>query len=261
MESVDNEGPGRRSLDVPTPGVLYINDDLTGPIREHFGADSEQAQLATELLDRAQYDLRKVVVLTIERQLEGIVTQGPRDPFEVTIAIGGAGKTAADLIHRRTEWFPAIREIALTRVENGAGGHDLRGADRLREQLEWLTGAGRVAVVDDTVYSGLTAMAVLDALPDGAVERTEFFCLKAVGETADRLRQKCEITIGFAAPGTINEDVSIINATGLVYRVAIRTRLGPDMAFFDRPQWMRAWFPADHEKIIELCQRLNAKVS
>ena len=197
-------------------------------------------------------------MLTIERQLEGIVSQGPRRPFPAAVAIGGAGKTAADLIHRRTGWFPAIKEIALTRVENGEGGHDLRGADLLRQQLGGLTGAGRVAVVDDTVYSGLTAAAVLDALPDGTLERTELFCLKAVEQTANRLRQKCTVTVGFAASGTINEEVSIINATGLVYRVAIRTRHGPDMAFFDRPEWMRAWFPADHQKITELCQRLNA---
>ena len=249
------------SLDVPTPGVLYINDDLTGPIRERFGPCSEPDVLANELMRRARYDPDKVGVLTIERQLEGIVSQGPRRPFPEAIAIGGAGKTAADLIHRRTGWFPAIKKIALTRVENGEGGHDLRGADRLPQQLGRLTGSGKVAVVDDTVYSGLTAAAVLDALPDGILPHTELFCLKAVGQTAERLRAKCAVTVGFVAPGTINEDVSIINATGLVYRGAIRTRHGPDMAFFDRPEWMRAWFPADHEQLIDLCRRLNAAVS
>lgn len=247
------------TLDVPTPAVLYINDDLTGPLRERFGEGSEQDRLAAELLKSARYDPGRVVLLSVARQVEGVAIQGPREPFAAAIAIGSAGETAARQIHLRTGWFPAIVKVDLTRVERQDGGYDLRGSESLAEQLASLAGRSSIAIVDDTVFSGLTATAVLDALPDGAAARTELFCLKAVAETAEQLRKRCPVTVGFSAPGTILDEVSIINATGLVYRVAVRTRHG-SMAFFERPEWMRAWFPTNHEDVIDLCARLNAAI-
>ena len=253
------QGPPKATLDVPTPAVLYINDDLTDAVRQRFGAGSEPDRLVAELLERAVYDPERVVVLTVEEQVEGIVSDGPRRPFEVAVAIGDAGHEAARRIHRRTGWFPRIKKIDLTRIEDGRGGYDLAGAESLGAALADVTGT--VAIVDDTVFSGITATAVLDALPGSVLGQTEVFCLKAVAATVERLRERCPVTVGFSAPGTILDEVSIINATGLVYRVAIRPRHGPPMAFFERPEWMRAWFPTDHPYLIDICARLNAAVT
>jgi len=44
----------------------------------------------------------------------------------------------------------------------------------------------------------------------------------------------------------------------LVRRIAIRRPGQRALAFLDRPDWLRAWFPADHAEILELCRRLNA---
>ena len=38
-------------------------------------------------------------------------------------------------------------------------------------------------------------------------------------------------------------DVSFINASGLVLPGAIRCADGSTLAFYERPEWMRAWFP------------------
>jgi hypothetical protein len=54
------------------------------------------------------------------------------------------------------------------------------------------------------------------------------------------------------------EDVSFINASGLVLRVGIRRRARPPLAFFERPQWIRAWFPGRDREVIAACRRLNA---
>jgi hypothetical protein len=54
------------------------------------------------------------------------------------------------------------------------------------------------------------------------------------------------------------EDVSFINATGLVLRVGIRRRGLPPLAFFERPEWIRAWFPGRDREVVAACRRLNA---
>jgi hypothetical protein len=43
-------------------------------------------------------------------------------------------------------------------------------------------------------------------------------------------------------------------------RGAIRRADGPPLAFFERPEWMAAWFPAGAAEITDLCRRLQALV-
>jgi len=52
--------------------------------------------------------------------------------------------------------------------------------------------------------------------------------------------------------------VSFINASGLVRRVSIRPQGRPPLAFFERPEWIRAWFPGRAEEVVTTCRRLNA---
>jgi hypothetical protein len=126
----------------------------------------------------------------------------------------------------------------------------------MARQLSGLT-AGSIAVVDDTVFSGLTLRAVLAALSPEARRRTHVFCLRAVAESLASVAALCPVTVGVAAPGRILRDVSFINASGLVRRGAIRRAGAPPLAFFERPEWMRAWFPAHVERVTSLCRRLR----
>jgi hypothetical protein len=244
----------------PTPRLLYVHDDLTGEVARDAGPDSPAAVAARELLAMLARDPERVRILTLDAQVDRLVAQGGHAPFALTLGIGAAGQRAAEALHARTAWFPRIRRIGLTREEDARGGYRLVStvADDLSVQLDGVAECASLAVVDDTVFSGLTMRAVVEALPAPARAHTHAFCLRGVAESIATVRERCPITAGLAAPGRQLEDVSFINASGLVRRIAIR-RLGrPPLAFFDRPEWIRAWFPPAHVEVLAICRRLNA---
>jgi hypothetical protein len=186
-----------------------------------------------------------------------VIAQGDHPPFEAAIGIGSAGARVASQLHERVRWFPTIRRVDLWREEDSDGGYVLAGPTPLAEQLGAVSEATSLAVVDDTVFSGLTLRTVLTALPVLPRRRTRAFCLRAVGESLADIARLAPVTAGFVASGRILEDVSFINASGLVRRGAIRRVDRSPLAFFERPEWMAAWFPGYHEEVIALCRDLN----
>ena len=244
----------------PTPRTLYVHDDLSEDVADTAGPASPAAALARELLALLAADRERVRVLTLAEQVERVATQGPHAPFALTIGIGGAGERVARALHARTGWFPRLHRVGLTREEDGAGGYRLvsTGPASLAAQLEATRDCASLAVVDDTVFSGLTMTGLLEALDGGQRARTRAFCLRGVAEAVATVAALCPITVGVAAPGRRLHEVSFINASGLVRRAAIRRPGRPPLAFFDRPEWIRAWFPARHADVLALCRRLNA---
>ena len=244
----------------PTPRLLYVHDDLTDEVARHDGADSPAAALARDLLALIGRDPERVRILTLGEQVERVMAQGDHAPFALALGIGAAGQRVAEALHARVGWFPRIRRIGLTREEDGRGGYRVVSTEArdLASQLDGVTDCASLAVVDDTVFSGLTMRAVISALPESARRRTRAFCLRGVAESIAAVAALCPITAGVAAPGRRLDDVSFINASGLVRRVAIRRPGQPPLAFFDRPEWIRAWFPAVHGDVLAICQRLNA---
>ena len=79
-----------------------------------------------------------------------------------------------------------------------------------------------------------------------------------MAETAPSIDALCPLTLGFAAEGRIDDEVSFINASGLVTRVGIKRVGRPPLAFFERPEWMHAWFPGYAGEVSDLCRRLNS---
>jgi hypothetical protein len=244
----------------PTPRLLYVHDDLTDEVTRHAGIGSPAAALARDLLALVARDAGRVRVITLGEQVERVVAQGPHPPFALALAIGAAGERVALALHARAGWFPLVRRIGLAREEDGRGGYRVVSTetDDLPAQLDGVAGCASLAVVDDTVFSGLTMRAVIGALPATARTRAHAFCLRGVAEAIATVAALCPVTAGLAAPGRRLEDVSFINASGLVRRVAIRRPGQPPLAFFDRPDWIRAWFPGAHAEVLALCQRLNA---
>jgi hypothetical protein len=166
----------------------------------------------------------------------------------------------AQQLHARTGWFPKISRVDVTREEDGDGGYTVVTTTGipLAQQLPPLDVVSSLAVVDDTIFSGLTMRTVLQALPPEVRVRTQAFCLRGVAASLASIRALCPIVIGIAAPGSLLDEVSFINASGLVMRVGIRHPDEPPQAFFERSMWMQAWFPGYADEVIALCQRLNA---
>ena len=236
--------------------ILYVHDDLTDDVHARHAAGSPAVTLVTEILTLVRRT--HVVVLTLAPQLDALVAQGPRAPFALTLGIGPAGERVARQVHARTGWFPTIRQVDLTREEDGRGGYavvSLRAVP-LAAQLAGVEPAASLAIVDDTIFSGITLRTLLDALPPAVRARTRAFCLRGVGESLAAVG--CPVAVGFAAPGKLLEDVSFINASGLVRRGAIRRTGAAPLAFFERPEWMREWFGEAAGPLIERCRQLNA---
>jgi len=243
----------------PTPRLLYVHDDLTDEVARDEGAGSPAAALARDLFALLARDTARVRILTLGEQVERVLAQGDHRPFALALGIGAAGQRVAQALHARTGWFPRIRRIGLTREEDGRGGYRVISTEAggLAAQLDGAADCASLAVVDDTVFSGLTMRAVILALPDAARRRAHAFCLRGVSDSIATVAALCPITAGVAAPGRRLDDVSFINASGLVRRVAIRRAGQPPLAFFDRPEWIRAWFPAVHREVLAVCARLN----
>jgi hypothetical protein len=244
----------------PTPRVLYIHDDLSEYVCRQQGEASPAWRLMGELLALMRRDSGRVVVLTVESQIERILAQRTYAPFALAIGIGRAGERVAQQLHAKTGWFPQIARVDITREEDGHGGYNIVSTSGipLAQQLPTLDAVSSLAVVDDTVFSGLTMRTVLQVLPPEVRARTQAFCLRGVAASLATIADVCPITIGFAAPGRLLDEVSFINASGLVMRVGIRHPDRPPQAFFERPVWMRAWFPSYAGQVIALCQRLNS---
>src|SRR2546428_5012982 len=182
----------------PTPQVFYIHDDLSNDVRHTHGEQSVAFQLTQELLMLVRRDPQRVVVLQHEDQITRLVGQGSHTPFTVTVGIGQAGERVARQLHQRTGWFPMIRRVDVTREEDGQGGYNLvsTNAQSLAEQLQGVETCASLAVVDDTVFSGLTMRTVLQALPSVVLAHTHAFCLRGVAESLPIIRLLCPISIG-----------------------------------------------------------------
>jgi hypothetical protein len=244
----------------PTPRVFYIHDDLSDYIRRKYGEASPAWQLAQELLARLRRDSGRVVVLRLEEQIDRLLAQGTYAPFALAIGIGRAGERVAQQLQARTGWFPKITRVSVTREEDGRGGYRVVSTTGvpLVQQLPPVDAMPSLAVVDDTVFSGLTMRTVLQALPPEVRARTQAFCLRGVAASLASILAFCPMTAGFSAPGRLLDEVSFINASGLVMRIAIRHPDRPPQAFFERAMWMQAWFPGYADAVMTLCQRLNA---
>jgi hypothetical protein len=244
----------------PTPKVLYIHDDVSDFVARRHGQASRAGQLTREFFELVCREPTRVALLTLESQMAPLLARGKYAPFALAIGIGRAGERVAQQLHARTGWFPKISRVDITREEDGNGGYDVVTTTgiSLVQQLPDLDALSFLAVVDDTVFSGQTMRTVLMALSAEVRTRTQAFCLRGVAASVAGIAALCPIAIGFAAPGRLLEEVSFINASGLMMRVGIRHPKEPPQAFFERPMWMHAWFPGYADEVIALCQQLNA---
>src|SRR5262249_17886340 len=171
--------PRRVGMTTPVPRTLYIHDDLSEELR---GRDEHAQQLGAALFERLHGDAR-IVVLTLDEQLDALVARGRHAPFTAAVGIGRAGRRVAGQGPARPGWFPRIHAVDLWREEDEAGDYVLAGSAALASRLAEIADVDSVAVVDDTIFSGLTMRAVLEALPVQSGRRVHAFCLRAVADS------------------------------------------------------------------------------
>ena len=254
----DSPGP----YAAPTPRHFYIHDDVTDDVNEIFGPDSEVAALVERLFQTmSSREPERVRILTLEEQIEALIA-GEKPtvrPAELALGIGAAGERVAMQLHERAGWFPHIHRIDVTGREDGRGGYEVvsTSGTPLADQLAGLGDVESLAVVDDSIFSGLTMRSVLKGLPPSVLARTQAFCLRCVKDSLELLQDLYRVSAGFCASGRILEDVSFINASGLVTRAGIRQHDGRSMAFYERPEWMHAWFPGYADEVTALARKIT----
>src|SRR5207237_5923263 len=96
----------------------------------------------------------------------GVSAQGGHVAYALALGIAAAGERVAHALHARTGWFPRVRRLGLTREEDGRGGYRLVSTvpAALPDQLQGIAECRTLAVVGDTIFSGLTMRGGLDAL-------------------------------------------------------------------------------------------------
>src|SRR5262245_62796556 len=127
-------------------------------------------------------DSERVTVITVEEQIARLLARGSHAPFALAIGIGRAGERVARQLHARTGWFPVLRRIGVSRHEDSRGGYVLASTTGvpLAEQLAGVGAASSLALVDDTIFSGLTMRSIIDSLPAEVRGRTRAFFLRCV---------------------------------------------------------------------------------
>ena len=237
------------------PLRVYVYDDLPYVRRAAAGKPA-----ILSLLDRLELALRaqpNVELIEVAEQIDRLSRTAVFGPFVLALAIGDAGARVARALHERTGWFPAIEAVPVTRIEVAPGEYRIPDNDALALRLEGITGQPP-AIVDDTIYSGLTVAWLLDRLPAASLKGAEVFCLQAMATALPALRSRCAVHAGFEMQGEPEQDVTIIKASHLFERGAIRRANQPDLAFFERGEWMSDWFPFDDGTITRLCRQLWA---
>jgi hypothetical protein len=133
----------------------------------------------------------RVSVLTLQEQIAALIARGPHSSFALTIGIGLAGERVARQVHAQAGWFPAIRRVDLTREEDARGGYAVVSPTgvSLAGQLAAVEMATPMAIVDDTIFSGITMRQVLEALSPAVRARAHAFCCAASRNRSRRCKR------------------------------------------------------------------------
>ena len=168
-------------------------------------------------------------------------------PFALAIGIGRAGERVAQQLHARTGWFPKISRVDVTREEDGNGAYNVvttTGIPLVRQLPPSRCTYPPWHLLMIRFFPARRCARVLMALPAEVRAGTQAFCLRGVAESVAGIAALCPIAIGFAAPGRLLEEVSFINASGLVMRVGIRHANEPPRRFSNVPSGCMPGFQA-----------------
>lgn len=236
------------NLLIPTPTRLYIHDDL-GECR------SELFPLIKRLRDLLKEN-KHVILLNKNEQIKIVRSELKNKKFKHIFAVGRAAESLAyQIFTRKSELVVHCLEVCRRERVDGSYTIINSTSPKVKKLIASLTSES-VAIIEDTIYSGKTLETILSIFSVEARANVTIVCLQA--SQAGVLSLDCSMPVIAATllPGRIDSEISIIKATGLFTSGAIRGEDGVNKAFFQRPEWLKAWFPQNFQSIYELCQHI-----
>ncbi len=222
---------------------------------------------------RAQWPLLNVLKQTINHnklvtfldpfeQINALLPSYESGRFDLVIGIGKSGHQIARLLNQYSGQDYPLLLAELSRQEISPNNYQMNPVQlaKVAEELKDLTGK-RVAIVDDTLYSGLTIHSILDLLPSDTLQQTEIFVLQGIEDSLPTIMDRCLVRIGFVMVGKREKDATIIKTSNLFIPGAIIQIDGKSQAFCDRPKLMAEWFPVNSKQVIKLCRQLRESVN
>ncbi|MFA7682496.1 MAG: hypothetical protein WCX61_05725 [Candidatus Peribacteraceae bacterium] len=244
-------------INIPSPQLLYVHENLLAHVRERFSIHSTEYQLANAFIAHVAAE-PNVQMGTLEEELAALIAQGTPEPFDVTLGFGRKGERIAQLLHEQWGSFPNIHRLEITRIEKADGsGHELISKTDVSvvDQIAALGDFTSVALVDDVLFTGFTVSEVLKLLPKKHVERCHFFGTRGMAQTARKLeRNGCKTWLGVSLEGEPEVDVSTISSMNLITKGAIHSPTEGDITYCQRQEWVEAWFPQRTSNIVDLCE-------
>ncbi len=178
--------------------------------------------------------------------------------FDLAISVGESGYDISKKINKKIACFNRINKLNIARYELSPLKYEVHSTSQksILLQLEKLNSCS-LALIDDTIYSGLTIETILTKLNSRTLKNTKVICLQGINKSLEKISNYCPVICGFKIEGEIEKDVTIIKTSGLFLNNAIRRKNRKPLAFYQRPEWINSWFPNNNLLIIRICQKLN----
>ncbi len=203
---------------------------------------------------------QNIRLLRRDKLINNLIAKNPyrTTPYSLTIAIGFQGSLIAGMIHNKTGWFPNVHELEMAREEIKENKYKIRSSTFYRSLKKLLSKKYQsLAIIDDTIYSGLSIKTILKYMSPDNLKKTNIFCLQGMKQTLPKLRIQATVIAGYEIPGVMEKDSTVIRASGLFLTSAIIRANKPGLAFYQRKKWMTSWFPDNTQAIIDISKKIS----
>ncbi len=240
------------------PLKLYIYDDIDDLLPVLSSPEYSQIMRGlVTMLRKAIQANENTLLIGRDYAVDKIKASYSHKPFDIAFAIGSSGYLVAKRLHFETNWFPNISLLPIKRNEVQENEYVIYSRFKNKISHAIRKKVSSIAIIDDTLYSGLTVRTVLENIPDRFVPQINLFFLHALEDGLASIANIQSVNAGLFIPGKREIDVSIIRASGLFYKGAIRRLKKSSQAFYQRPQWMQRWFPVNFQEIISISRKIS----